>query len=162
MKQIPEFPNYSVTEDGEVFNTHRNKWIKRYQRSDGYFTIVLYGGILKRKQNFLIHRLIASAYIPNPDNKPYINHKNGIKSDIRLSNLEWVTGQENRIHAVSTGLITNTTKGRRMHSKLDEYQVRTIRKCLEDGMMCKDLAPYFKVSQTLISAIKRRVAWLES
>src|SRR3979490_3256655 len=47
------------------------------------------------KKNFLLHRLVAIAFIPNPDNKPCINHKNGIKSDCKTINLEWCTHSEN-------------------------------------------------------------------
>ena len=68
----------------------------------GYFAI----GLSKDNnfKRYSLHRLIAIAFIPNPDNKPHINHKNGIKTDNRSVNLEWCTPSENLIHAFETGL----------------------------------------------------------
>lgn len=56
------------------------------------------------KRRYFAHRLVAITFIPNPNNKPFINHINGNKQDNRVENLEWCTQQENNIHALKTGL----------------------------------------------------------
>lgn len=61
-------------------------------------------------KNFLIHRLVAMAFIPNPDKKLYVNHINGVKDDNMVENLEWCSSSENQAHAYQTGLKTITKK----------------------------------------------------
>lgn len=58
------------------------------------------------KNSRLVHRLVGNAFIPNPDNKPQINHKDGDKNNYQIDNLEWSTDQENKVHAHETGLIS--------------------------------------------------------
>ncbi|MGH2622040.1 MAG: NUMOD4 domain-containing protein [Sphingobacterium sp.] len=64
-----------------------------------------------RKDSNTIHRLVATTFIPNPENKPCVNHKNGIKDDNRVDNLEWCTYSENNQHAYNTGLKTGSALG---------------------------------------------------
>lgn len=70
--------------------------------SNGYMGFVLSNDCLQHQK--LVHRIVAEHFIPNPENKPEVNHINGIKDDNRAENLEWATSSENQIHAIRTGL----------------------------------------------------------
>lgn len=97
--------NYSVNEEGKVRNDLTNKELSpRIQQ--GYKHVTIY--VNKKPKSCRVHRLVALAFIPNPENKPYVNHKNGIRSDNNVNNLEWVTPSENTQHAVDTGLFKPT------------------------------------------------------
>jgi hypothetical protein len=93
---------YSITNFGRVWSHRRNKWIKHWINNKGYLQINLYNRGIQHKPK--LHRLVAKAFINNPANKPQVNHLNGVKSDCRVSNLEWCTARENLQHASDTGL----------------------------------------------------------
>lgn len=81
---------------------HKPKKLKTHIGNVGYYTTDFQ--VNKIKQTVSVHRLIAEAFIPNPDKKATVNHKDGIKTNISISNLEWATFSENNKHAVDTGL----------------------------------------------------------
>jgi hypothetical protein len=96
--QIKDLPEYYVTDTGDVYsrnyrNTGRIKKMTPVKRPDGYLRIMLKG------KGYYVHCLVAEAFIPNPDNKSQVNHKNGDKTDNRAENLEWCTRSENVRHA---------------------------------------------------------------
>lgn len=119
-----------------------------------------YPSIRDRRQFLRVHRMVAILFVPNPENKKFVNHKDGNKLNFHHSNLEWVTHQENIDHAIANNLTGDMPKGPdHWNTKLDEIQVKTIRRCLEDGMTQQKIADYFKVHRTCISAIKLGYHW---
>ena len=92
-KSIDGYENYIIYEDGLIYNENTNTFIKEYKESNGYMRV----GLSKdgKKKNFLVHRLLALAFIPNPLNKPCIDHINRITDDNRIENLRWATVSEN-------------------------------------------------------------------
>lgn len=104
-----------------------------------------------------IHRLVATHFIPNPENKPFVNHKNGIKTDNRVENLEWVTRQENENHAFSTGLKNSTGSSNTM-AKLNEKKVKEILN-LKGNQPSEIVAEIYGVHRATITRIWQRVIW---
>jgi hypothetical protein len=93
---------YEVSSDGDVKNVKRQKLLRPNKGKAGYLTVVLQkGGLVK---SFRIHRIVAIAFIKNPEAKKEVNHINGNKEDNNICNLEWATRRENSQHAWDTGL----------------------------------------------------------
>lgn len=107
-KDIPNLPyeisNFGVVrrKEGTKLNWKANSYVRPYKMK-GYVAVHLYKN--SRCYRFLVHRLLAEAFIPNPLNKPFINHIDGNRENNSLDNLEWCTHQENIQHAYDTGLV---------------------------------------------------------
>lgn len=93
--EIQNYKNYYIHRDGRVYSKYTNKLLKPVKN------IYLYVNIGNNKA---IHRLVAQHFIPNPENKPHVNHKDGNKLNYHVDNLEWATRSENLQHAIDTGL----------------------------------------------------------
>lgn len=96
---IDDHPRYEVSSLGKVRNIQTGKMLQPYDDGNGYLRVKL------DRDNCRLHILVAVAFIPNPDNKPVVNHKKGKKHDCRASQLEWCTIAENTQHAWDNGLI---------------------------------------------------------
>lgn len=103
-----------------------------------------------------VHRLVAEAFLPNPENKPQVNHKNGLRGDNRLSNLEWATQSENQKH--SFRVLGNSRIGERNNArKLSETKVLNIFN--NDKASTEELSRLYGVSKVTIWRIKKGLSW---
>lgn len=100
-RTIKSHPDYAVSDCGEVYGK-TNKLLKHDITHDGYHRVTLYKN--NKPKHYPIHRLVAEAFIPNPEDKPTINHIDGNKANNSISNLEWSTRSENSQHAFDNGL----------------------------------------------------------
>lgn len=154
-KPIPGFSNYIISNKGVIINTNNGHVLTPIEDSDDhyYYVMLFRDGEGHKKQ---IHRLMGTLFLDNPDNLPIVNHKNGDKSDNRLSNLEWVTTSENTKHAFDHGLANPPDGEKNGKSKLSRNEVKRIRKSDKTG---KDLAKKYGVSQGMISLIRNNENW---
>lgn len=147
-----------ITEEGKI--TEYGIRVKiRYNNND-YPRIELRRNKIRR--NYNVHILLATLYIPNPENKPFVNHIDGDKKNFKLNNLEWCTASENMKHAVRIGLVTNCTlKGENHNTSKHTYKdVLEIKEIYKQGnISMRALAKKYNTSSGFISDVvnnKRR------
>lgn len=104
-KQIKEYPDYVVSNQGRIRSLHTGGILKAHDNDFGYLTVTLYNENMSAQ--CYVHRLVAKEFVPNKDISLFnqVNHIDGNKKNNDCSNLEWVTAQENKQHAVCNGLI---------------------------------------------------------
>lgn len=144
-----DLSDYEITRDGQVINKHNNHVVKPQINGKGYERVSI------GKRLMFVHRLVAQRYVPNPENKPQVNHIDGNKLNNNADNLEWVTNQENRDHAINNGL--QATGEKCAQAKLTQNDVDYIRSHINENNI--QLAKKFNVSSSHISAIKRNIWW---
>lgn len=122
-----------VRSDGSVrVRYNHGKILKPVTNKLGYLMIMLRG---EKQKNCSVHRLVALTFISNPDNKPEVNHKDGVKANCRMDNLEWTTHSENIRHAYNSGLISKNR------------QTKAISQFTFDGKWIRDWASISEVNK---------------
>lgn len=151
---------FQISNLGRLFSKRRNKILKCRVTKSGYEEIHTY--VNKKSVFFKIHRLVAIAFIDNPENKPEVNHIDCDKLNNKVDNLEWVTGSENVIHAYENNLINLPTGEEHPKAVLNWELVREIRKIYKTvDISTNALARKYGVSGGTVRAILYNKTWKE-
>lgn len=150
-KEIPNFPNYFVNSNGDIWSSKRKKFLCPSNNCKGYKQIKLCkNGKEKWK---LVHHLVLETFICSRPEGKEANHKDGNKKNNKVENLEWVSPSENVRHAISNNFFNLTI------SKLTEESVVKIRKLDLVGYKISELCEMFEVSKRTINSIIKRKTW---
>jgi len=155
LREIPGFEgDYAASDDGRVWShakktgrAHSGRFLSPWIAANGYPCVALKRGGERHK--WYVHRLVALTWIDNdqPAVRTHINHRNGIKHDNRVENLEWVSQGENNVHAIEAGL-------RRYRTALPIEALPEIRSRISRGDLLREIAADYGVSRTIISYVK--------
>lgn len=131
-----------------VVITRKEKILRQSTTTHGYYQVsVTFGG---KETCVSAHRLIAMAFIPNPLNKPFVNHKDGDKKNNSIDNLEWVTNLENTKHAFETGLICMLSGDDHPNIKITSDKEKEMKEYRVQGATNKELCQLFGVSEATV------------
>lgn len=162
-KDIPEYEGYyqisnlgrlkTLKREGFILNDRIRKSVKDQK---GYLKLGLNKN--NKKKMFRISRLVAEAFIPNPNNYPQINHKDGNKQNNHYKNLEWCNNSQNRIHGFRTGLIKKPIGELNPNSKLTLIQINQIR-ILKNLFTINELSKIYNITYQQIRNIIQYKNW---
>jgi adenylate kinase family enzyme len=158
---------YEVGSDGTVWSLNyrggkkRVKLVSRVNK-DGYLEVQISFCKDKKRDYKRVHRLVAETFIENPLNKPEVNHKNGIRTDNNLSNLEWVTKKENSIHGWKNNgrkLTDKQKEALNKRCKITEKEAVKIIKLRKSGLTFREISKQFNIKQCQCGEIVRGISW---
>lgn len=172
-KIIPKHTSYSASNFGRIksedkemlHNVHGTLYVRKGRiltQQQGKFGYLRVGLSYPNKKVVMesVHRLVALAFLANPNNKRTVNHIDGNKSNNHLSNLEWNTHKENVDHSIKLG-IKAQAKGIQFinRTKFDELQIRVIKSLKDSKVRHVDIAKYFGVHRITINDILNSRSW---
>lgn len=167
-RTIPWAKKYKVSNTGKVYSFAKIKLgieLVPHSQPDkrkGTGSLYPYVSISdndKKIRNYNIHRLVAETFIPNPENKPQVNHIDGNKQNNFVTNLEWVTPKENTQHAVKEGLMNPPIGERSGSSRHKESQVLEVIRLLADGKPNHEVAKLTGINDRAVSDIRNKRRW---
>ena len=154
-KYIPNSKEYYVDLDGNVYSGYRK--LNKNNQHTGYQTAAiryLDGSV----RTHYVHRLIAEAFIDNPENKPVVNHKNLNKADNRVCNLEWVTYKENNLH-MQENAANRDSDGTAKWAVYSKEQIVRVCELLKDGRRDVEIIKITGVAKSDVNSIRARANW---
>jgi hypothetical protein len=148
---------YFIDKEGSIYSEKSHKFLKPNEIKGGYHQVCLM--INGKGCRYLVHRLVALVYIKNPNNLPHVNHIDNNRSNNSVTNLEWVTVQQNSNHKLlhnrqhrAQGILSGM-------AKLTEYIIKSIRFQYENGVSRSELSKMYKISYTQVDNIVKRKQW---
>lgn len=161
LKLIYNYPNYAVSSDGVIWNVSKNTAVNIFEKSpnkeNSYLRVELWSHGNGKK--FSVHRLVAAAFIPNPENKSSVNHKDGNKQNNNIDNLEWVTNSENKKHAAENDLVAyGESNGQSVYT---EDQINLVCKFIaEKNLSLANISSLTGVKYTTVKDINAKRSWV--
>lgn len=154
MKEIEGFTGYFINESGAITSYRRKNPIvlKQQVNIDGYYVVILYTG--KKGYMRRVNRLVAQAFIPNPDNLEVVNHIDHVKTNNHVSNLEWCTCKENIRKSV-----IHQPEAHRHNAEITEEQAHAVCALIQEGRRNKDIVDETGVSLDTVKHIRTGACW---
>ena len=141
--------NYIISDEGIIKNIATDRIINPWLNNNGYRYVTL--NLEETRKNYRVHRLVAEKFIPNPNNLPQVNHKDGNKQNNKIDNLEWCDSSYNVQHAIKQGLIplgVNNKRSKLSQEDVDYIKQHYIKRDKELG--CAGLGRRFNVDKKVI------------
>lgn len=155
-KKIANY-NYEVDENGVVYNLTTGKRIRQSLNRDGYVIVYLWKDNKPKAKT--VHRLVALAFIENPENKPCVNHKDGVKHHNFVENLEWSTYSENTKHSFDNGLQIPLKGSEISWSNFTEEQIHEVCKLMQDGFRNVEIEEKTGLPRWLMKNVRTGKNW---
>lgn len=154
---------FEVSNDGQLRNVKTGTVYRQAIVGNGYLQVVVSLGSRNKKKAFKIHKAVAEAFIPNPENKREVNHKDGNKDNNNMLNLEWVTPSENVRHAYQNGLknpLYGTDNGAAKLTKEDVEYIKNHFVYRDRKYGARALGRKFNVDKNMILDVVRNISYV--